>query len=164
MQHRKPPKPPWFDNPGKGNCRWCGYYTGTKQTKWHRECLADYKFIFWPEIARKSMWERSMGFCAGCGELLADRCVWEHPVNAHGEPTKRHIEKQWGNRLLDIQTAKWHLDHIIPLCDFPHDPQNPYAPWRESNLQILCEDCHKAKTAREAGARAKKKREALCDT
>jgi 5-methylcytosine-specific restriction endonuclease McrA len=58
--------------------------------------------------------------------------------------------------------SRAHLDHIIPLADCPHDPQDPYAAWRESNLQILCEDCHKAKTAREATERAERRREPTC--
>jgi 5-methylcytosine-specific restriction endonuclease McrA len=38
------------------------------------------------------------------------------------------------------------VDHIIPLWAGGEDI--------ESNLQALCDDCHKAKTAEEAGARA----------
>jgi 5-methylcytosine-specific restriction protein A len=40
-----------------------------------------------------------------------------------------------------------HCDHIVPLAD---EGEN-----RGSNLQMICADCHKAKTSVEATARAK---------
>ena len=40
-----------------------------------------------------------------------------------------------------------HCDHIVPLIDGGEN--------RESNLQMICTDCHKAKTGAEATARAK---------
>ena len=49
------------------------------------------------------------------------------------------------------KTYAWlHVDHITPLADGgPND---------ESNLQLLCPTCHKAKTAAEATARAQRRR------
>lgn len=44
-------------------------------------------------------------------------------------------------------TNRARCDHIVPLAD---EGEN-----RESNLQMLCTECHKAKTSTEAVARAK---------
>lgn len=163
--HRLPSKPPWFDDPGKGNCRWCGKPVTEKGRRtWHSECIQEYRFLFWPQVTKTIMWERSMGVCADCGSLMSHRCRLGEPYDQDGFPRLRHefYNPLMRNAavLLPTKKAKFHLDHIIPLADYPHDPQDPYAAWRESNLQILCEDCHKAKTAREATKRAKKKRTA----
>ena len=40
-----------------------------------------------------------------------------------------------------------HCDHIVPLIDAGEN--------RETNMQMLCADCHKAKTGAEAAARKK---------
>ena len=40
-----------------------------------------------------------------------------------------------------------HCDHIVPLIDSGEN--------RERNMQMLCADCHKAKTGAEAAARKK---------
>jgi 5-methylcytosine-specific restriction endonuclease McrA len=45
-----------------------------------------------------------------------------------------------------------HLDHIEPLADGGTPT--------EENLQLLCPDCHKAKTAAEAAIRAQRRKEA----
>lgn len=51
------------------------------------------------------------------------------------------------------RTYAWlHLDHIVPLADGGSAD--------ESNLQMLCPDCHKAKTAAEATVRAERRRKA----
>ena len=41
----------------------------------------------------------------------------------------------------EVKQGEWHVDHIVPLVkNGIHHP---------SNLQIICEDCHKAKTSSE---------------
>lgn len=45
-----------------------------------------------------------------------------------------------------------HLDHVVPLADGGTPT--------EDNLQLLCADCHKAKTAAEATARAARRKAA----
>lgn len=68
----------------------------------------------------------------------------------------------WFSRVSFHWRSDAQIDHIIPLWRV--DRSKPFAEiiayWRLGNLQILCGDCHKAKTAREAGERAAMKREA----
>jgi hypothetical protein len=96
------------------------------------------------------MLEQAHGTCQGCGVLLSRKCLLLGRRLTPEISTTYHVE---------APGAVHHLDHIIPLTDYPHDPQDPYAAWRPGNLQILCEDCHKAKTAREASERAARKRQ-----
>lgn len=149
MSHRVPPKPPWFSDPGKGHCRWCGKPVTSNRLCWHNKCLIEYKKLFWPAVIRRLMFEEAAGTCQGCGKLLASRCLLDGlRLTEEISIPHRHVKSK-----------RYHLDHIIPLADFPHDPQDPYAAWREPNLQILCEDCHKAKTAQEATRRAERRRD-----
>lgn len=143
---RTPPKPPWFDNPGKKRCRWCQRPTPKGRNRWHKACLHDYKLIFWPEETRRFVFERDQGTCQGCGALLAWACVLQ-PMIWIGE-----IQTPWHR----MNGREWHVDHIVPLVDFDHREDDPLAAWRMSNLQLLCLECHKAKTAREARARTQK--------
>lgn len=92
------------------------------------------------------MFDASRGLCSLCGTAL-------------GEPR----DPDWRRgRWLWIPTQDFHLDHIRPLCEWPQveAPTSPdqypqvYAAWLPDNLQVLCEDCHKAKTAQEATGRA----------
>jgi 5-methylcytosine-specific restriction endonuclease McrA len=52
------------------------------------------------------------------------------------------------------------VDHVVPLWKVP--PCMPWERkieyWRIGNLQVLCPECHKRKTAREAAERAKANR------
>ena len=65
----------------------------------------------------------------------------------------------WFTRVM-FDHEPWHADHVIPL--WLVDRTLPWAKliryWLEDNLQVLCEKCHKVKTAEEAGQRAKIKR------
>lgn len=64
------------------------------------------------------------------------RAAWlrEHPLCSHCHQAGR------------VQAAA-EVDHVIPLADGGADD--------DSNMQSLCRDCHAAKTAAEAAARAK---------
>lgn len=58
---------------------------------------------------------------------------------------------------MDSGREMYEADHITPLIDAQPRDDDPYWPWRQANLQILCPDCHKAKTAREATQRARRR-------
>lgn len=129
MKHRIPPKPPYFDNPAPGQCKWCGLDitkpdgTLNKRSHWHPSCVEEYKILFWPKVTRMAVYRRDKAICAGCG------C---------------HCSR-----------AMWHMDHIRPLIEAHGNLDF----WRLSNLQTLCEDCHIKKTSQEATERAKIRRE-----
>jgi hypothetical protein len=129
--HRKPPKPEFFDSVPKGTCRWCNEPileltpTGrTSTSRWHKGCLDQYLFMTRPKVYRRAIFKRDMGVCQTCG--------WKH--------TSIH--------------SNWELDHITPLVESRGLEEIDYSFWQEGNLQVLCSECHKEKTSREATVRA----------
>ena len=144
VKHRIPPKPLWMKGVPKGTCQWClepiypGQRTRPRSCNWHRECLCEYRSIFdWPYI-RGVVFKRDKGHCKACGQGLYDWAYWEK--NTH------------------YMVMDYEVDHIIPLFRWPEQniklltwdnlPQW-YAPWSIQNLQLLCVDCHRTKTAEE---------------
>ena len=129
--HRTPPKPKAYYTQTKGMCRWCGKIIINPKTEeinmrksWHSKCVEEYLFVYHQGEARKHIWERDAGYCAGCGCKCKKR--------------------------------RWHLDHINPLYEQKDvkDEDIDYSYWMPDNLQILCIDCHKEKTSKEATNRA----------
>ena len=124
QEHRKPPKPHYYDTALPGDCRYCGQPIYKKNGKinlrasWHKECVEEYKIIYWPKETRKAVWQRDRGHCAGCG-------------------TKCGLKG-------------WEMDHIKPLIEAHGD----ISYWKMDNLATLCHQCHKNKTGSEASARA----------
>lgn len=131
-KHRIPPKPQYFDTAPIGTCRWCNrQIPDTKTGK--------------PSRAR---WH--------------PECVKEYKLLFWPTATRRAVRKrdkgvcaQCGVQCTDKGTTKWHMDHIVPLIEAQGDIKY----WRLPNLQTLCTDCHKIKTALEAAQRAAKRRE-----
>jgi DNA-directed RNA polymerase subunit RPC12/RpoP len=76
MDHRKPPKPPFYDTYDYGQCRYCGKEILDKKGKrskralWHPACVAEYKLIHFPSETRKAVYKRDKGKCAKCGHKL----------------------------------------------------------------------------------------------
>lgn len=72
MTYRLPPKPEYFDTVPEGTCRWCNTLTGltpkgkVKKSRWHPECLSEYKFYFWNNETRKQVYRRDKGICNVC--------------------------------------------------------------------------------------------------
>lgn len=72
MNYRSPPKPPHFDSVPEGTCRWCNTLTGLtpkgkiKKSRWHKECLKEYKLLFWWSETRKAAFKRDKGICNLC--------------------------------------------------------------------------------------------------
>lgn len=93
MNYRILPKPEYFETVPAGTCRWCNKNTGftpkgkPKTSRWHPECLEEYKFYYWPASTRKVVWERDKGLCSSCGIVC----------------------EKYNNG--------WHLDHIQPLIE-----------------------------------------------
>lgn len=50
------------------------------------------------------------------------------------------------------------VDHVRPLWSLTEEMRAELRWWMPSNLQLLCSTCHKAKTAHEAGVRARVRR------
>jgi hypothetical protein len=140
--HRVPPKPTNYYTEEKGECRFCGGMiknqdTGevNKRKSWHSECADEYMLMYHPGEARKRLWQRDRGYCAGCGIV---------------QPRKSRVHEE-----------KWHVDHIKPLWEQKGKrfDEIDLDYWREDNLQTLCTECHTKKTSAEAAERAKLKKE-----
>lgn len=156
-----------------------------KQRRWHdgREvdprahpepnCLEEYQALK-PYNFRSAVHARDNGVCAGCGrdvdaELktyaaarkrldeewreVLDRLYW----NVEPRPSQavfmrlaqqqREAEARWHR---DHPEPRWEADHVVPLEDGGGHLL--------SNAQTLCVECHRAKTAHEATARAERRR------
>lgn len=94
--HRIPPKPPYFDTVPEGTCRWCNKEIGltakgrVSKSRWHVECVNEYKLLFWPAATRKFVWYRDKGKCNSCGTIC----------------TRKGL-------------TKWQMDHKVPLYSDP---------------------------------------------
>ena len=92
--HRIPPKPVYFATAVPGTCRWCNKKIGLtpkgRESKavWHKECVKEYKLLFWPSSTRKAVWLRDKGKCNHCNTVCSRKGV-----------------------------TKWHMDHIVPLIE-----------------------------------------------
>ena len=139
-EHRTPPKPDSYYRDRKGYCRMCSRVIKTPQGKtnmrarWHRWCVKQYNIIYNPTEARKTLWKRDRGQCAECQDVMP----------------KRTRSKE----------LKWHVDHIRPLYEQKglKFKELDLSYWEEDNLQTLCQPCHAAKSAQEAGLRAEEKK------
>ncbi|HEY0278629.1 MAG TPA: HNH endonuclease signature motif containing protein [Solirubrobacterales bacterium] len=144
--HVGQPKAP--DSP-QGVCRWCGdpiqlvdpsdyrrarrrYHYGDEHEVGETDCLNRWKASAqWDAhsaVRLREMEAHGKLFCAECGLV-----VYEPP-----EPGDLYRE------------IRWECDHRIPLEDG--------GPHHIDNLQVLCVEDHRKKTAREASARAERRR------
>lgn len=166
--HRRPPMPP---SQRAGACQWCAgailYPAGHKRAgepnlrrAWHPECVVAF-FIATRSVNQRDVcWQRDQGRCRACG-VVAVRRGWArgldyYPWDArHG--SGRATQVSWD------ELHEWDADHIRPLWSAPADMglQDRDAWFGLENLQTLCRECHKAKTAREAAERSTARRPAL---
>lgn len=67
---------------------------------------------------------------------------YEHPLLGPPEPVRVVLE----------------VDHVRPLWSLDDDERTELRWWLPFNLQALCTECHRAKTAAEAAERARRRR------
>lgn len=159
---RKPPLRPAVP-PG---CRWCGDPIEPKlkkngepraiQTSFHSDCSRIYRraqnpVLFYPDIVARNG-ER----CAECGDQ--GKRWW--PTLGRGNGGTSMFWDDEFDRLYDYTPVEYvpvlQVDHEIPLWKIAHLPDDERR-WYFTlkNLQLLCMDCHPAKTAKEAAERGK---------
>ena len=112
------------------------------------------KMFIW-DVVREQVLERDNHTCQECGLSydMAQRAYWqiEERVKELTDPlreqdTGRGVRAYW--ELRDrydpprFTSGAFHVDHITPISEGGH-------PFDEQNLQTLCRECHREKTAEE---------------
>jgi len=132
VNHRTPPKPEWYNETQPGICRWCGFQIlrdgKPRWNSWHPECAVQFKRLFWPNDTRRQLLKLRGEKCEDCGRPLGMHAQWKF---------------EDGGKRQTVWTAEHH--HVVPLKEYPHDPEDPLAAWRETNLALLCHACHMAR-------------------
>jgi 5-methylcytosine-specific restriction endonuclease McrA len=144
---------------------------------WHQGCVGWYRLAAWQSDAANAVWGRADGKCQLCGSRCNRRDVmgWEGLHHRYGgEPRVEWIrwERQdepsafWGKpgargavqwcAVQPVERALWQADHIVPLWSLPAPLplEQRGCFFGMANLWLLCTGCYKAKTRREAAARA----------
>ena len=171
----------------KGLCRECGHEVppGRRRTWCSDRCVDAHALRTNPGFQRRAVLARDKGICAACGVDCIDLARRIRPLRSvpHGvqcriledldyepnwwpdylpsiEAVRRAVEayltqvpepdRNGYRRNLD-RKSWFDVDHVMPLVD---GGTNDLA-----GLQTLCRSCHKAKSAGEASARAKTRRE-----
>ena len=107
---------------------------------------------------RGAVFARDVGLCAACGCPTESVRVWIETALCILRDWHPEVWTHWRQRDLRVELltlcdfdpqepSLWEADHITPLADGGGDTL--------ANLQTLCHDCHKQKSAGEAGPRAK---------
>jgi 5-methylcytosine-specific restriction endonuclease McrA len=169
---RKPPQSPHAHS---GHCQWCGDPVRPGPTGrdrgWHQgrdeepDCLRTY-FIAngHHEAAKRALVARDGGRCQDCGQCcyvaVKHMTYWGAGEVARDPDSGRCSE--YPHSVVSWHRIKaWQIEHEVPLWSIdrslPWEQLIQY--WLLPNLRTCCEDCHKAKTAREAVQRAKEKRQ-----
>jgi len=160
----------------RGTCRVCNlpvkppklYYFGSP------EC--DKLRHFGGMNPRNLLFCRDNGVCCSCGldtlkliDILANKGAVPAFISDHlkflikreheDAPRQAAIEyqlEQWNvpNRG-NVRKSLWDMDHVIPVEEYTGDIEYLN---ELSNLQTLCIPCHKKRSAKQAGGRAKRKK------
>lgn len=108
--------------------------------------------------------DKPEGFCRWCGEAVPpprrtwhEECYHVYALHAELPAQFRFLVKRDGPvcKVEGCEARGTDVDHTVPLWsvrDLPDQERLSY--YGPDNLQLLCSDHHKAKTAREAGERA----------
>lgn len=166
---RQPPRTYSYTT-GGGVCRWCEepiLRAGVqlKRTRWHTGCLKVWMIATSSAAAREACLERDRGVCKSCGF----EC--EAPSNMKAVKTRAGVDFDLSfdrhgidatrtpyNRIKFVPRRPWIADHIVPLWSVDRTDPEAFRYWQLDNLQTLCQVCSDAKTAEEAGMRAKELR------
>lgn len=127
---RSPPPCPHDGEPGV--CRLCGQRVVKPRRSWCGSgCVAIYEITRFPSIALRHLTAFYPG-CWSCGRL------------------------EWGPGGYTGLTLA--VDHVRPLWSLTDAERLELRWWLPFNLQLLCDECHRIKTRREAGERAARRR------
>lgn len=152
-----PPKPPFL-------CRLCDEPCPGRRLSWcSDECFDAYSLATDSAMLRRWTFERDKGICAACGlDCMALRKAAECMSERYGslEWAKARTAAMRGILRDNGFNAPWHGTSACPsLWDADHiEPLDEGGSWELTNVQTLCQPCHKRKTAAQASRRAKQGR------
>lgn len=131
-----------FPTPDDGTCSCgCGKKLTGRRTRWASDECSDAAVSFYYVVCGRSatvryhLEKRDGGLCGECGRT------------EYGRERERRPDEGWLEYLEAVPNLGWEADHIVPVhqggggCTL-------------DGYQTLCDDCHRAKTARNARLRA----------
>lgn len=165
-QLRRPPVPHW--NSPVGYCRWCGEKieaNDKRRRHWHKPCSDAYNIAVHLRAAYHKLVERDGPRCRDCGaeegavtRFEKSKSYWAAVGMERGNPNLyRAVQNGLATPVRPVH-CRLEVDHEFPLWLVDREAPDARRYWGLDNLALRCVDCHKAKTAREAGERAKIKR------
>ena len=184
-----PSRPGVIGRPGW--CKWCDSEilnpaTGKphRQRMWHPDCADEHQLYTRAEVAREFLIGRDGDRCRECGAEDRGRWIagpvvrvlslswqsrwgldlWERPEGLSVGDYRPGGRFEFLGDQQDIQRATaLQVDHVKPLwsIELTGDWRADRHWWSPANLQLLCPDCHKRKTALEAVQRARARRPRL---
>lgn len=89
-----------------------------------------------------------------------DKCLREYLLFTDRVAQTRYLQERDGRTCAaeGCEREGWEVDHVTPLWRVRHLPDDERRPYHgPTNLQLLCTQHHKEKTAREAGERARER-------
>lgn len=129
---RVPPRPPFTTAPyrdGRRVCPMCGELSKSKRGWWHQECAETWHYAAWPQTAIALLTTAHGDRCWSCCRTRAERIA------------------------AGVQPSALELEHIRPLWSLTPTERLELKWWLPFNLQLLCRECHRAKTAAESRER-----------
>lgn len=127
----------------KGRISWCG-----------EECVDAYSMLTSSSYLRSKVHERDHGVCAACHldcDAVKDRLRrFDSEQRRQASAAMEEMGFDWSHGYGGRVTL-WDADHVDPLDEGGNG-------WELSNVQTLCQPCHKAKTAEQAARRGKQRR------
>lgn len=105
---------------------------------------------------------RVLGACNLCGvdvvkprrSWCGDRCVQINDLAGDRKTQLKHLMGFYDRCWSCDSWGPLEVDHVRPLWSLTDHERTEFRWWLPFNLQLLCTDCHKVKTAREAAERA----------
>jgi 5-methylcytosine-specific restriction endonuclease McrA len=168
---RVPPRPPGYSRKRvNGRCCWCGGAVKPPKRYWHEECRQRIRELTDEDWQKRRLIERDGDKCNACGK--SHHYSAEKELHGFCSEISAEVSRRWNYDTHETEPEKvWvadgpftpvlitkpalQVDHVIPLwkvVDLPDEKRVTY--FELGNLQLLCVECHKAKTKPEAAERA----------
>lgn len=143
---------------GKPLCCWCGTEVSGRRQCWcSDQCVQEYRTCHDWGYIRGLVRERDAGVCCSCGVDTNQARRWWRRVAVAWQRISRRDPAAIRQAMRacgwpgDTCRDWWEADHIHARADGGSD--------HPDNLQTQCVPCHKARTRKQAGERARKRRE-----